>query len=48
VARRGSAVFLHLARPNGSPTAGCVAFRPNDLRRLLTQLGPETRIAIQL
>jgi L,D-peptidoglycan transpeptidase YkuD (ErfK/YbiS/YcfS/YnhG family) len=48
VAGRGSAVFLHLARPNGSPTAGCVAFRANDLRRLLTQLGPETRIAIQL
>jgi L,D-peptidoglycan transpeptidase YkuD (ErfK/YbiS/YcfS/YnhG family) len=48
VAGRGSAVFLHLARPNGSPTAGCVAFRPNDLRRLLTQLGPQTRIAIQL
>ena len=45
---RGSAVFLHLARPNGSPTAGCVAFRANDLRRLLAQLGPETRIAIQL
>src|SRR3954470_316034 len=48
VAGRGSAVFLHLARPNGSPTAGCVAFRANDLRRLLTQLGPETRIAIQI
>jgi L,D-peptidoglycan transpeptidase YkuD (ErfK/YbiS/YcfS/YnhG family) len=48
VAGRGSAVFLHLARPNGSPTAGCIAFRPNDLQRLLTQLGPETRIAIQL
>jgi L,D-peptidoglycan transpeptidase YkuD (ErfK/YbiS/YcfS/YnhG family) len=48
VSGRGSAVFLHLARPNGSPTAGCVAFRANDLRRLLTQLGPETRIAIQL
>ena len=47
-AGRGSAVFLHLARPNGSPTAGCVAFRANDLRRLLAQLGPETRIVIQI
>ena len=36
-----------VARPNGSPTAGCVALRASDLRRLLTQLGPETRIAIQ-
>jgi len=48
VAGRGSAVFLHLARPNQSPTAGCVAFRPDDLQRLLTRLGPTTRIAIQL
>ena len=48
VAGRGSAVFLHLARPNGSPTAGCVAFRAEDLRRLLTRLGPGTRIAIEL
>ena len=48
VAGRGSAVFLHLARPNSSPTAGCVAFRAGDLRRLLTRLGPQTRIAIQL
>jgi L,D-peptidoglycan transpeptidase YkuD (ErfK/YbiS/YcfS/YnhG family) len=48
VAGRGSAVFLHLARPNRSPTAGCVAFRADDLQRLLTRLGPTTRIAIQL
>jgi L,D-peptidoglycan transpeptidase YkuD (ErfK/YbiS/YcfS/YnhG family) len=48
VAGRGSAVFLHLARPNRSPTAGCVAFRADDLHRLLTRLGPTTRIAIQL
>ena len=48
IAGRGSAVFLHLARPNWSPTAGCVAFRADDLQRLLTRLGPTTRIAIQL
>jgi L,D-peptidoglycan transpeptidase YkuD (ErfK/YbiS/YcfS/YnhG family) len=48
VARRGSAVFLHLARPNRSPTAGCVAFAAPDLRRLLARLGPNTRILIQI
>jgi L,D-peptidoglycan transpeptidase YkuD (ErfK/YbiS/YcfS/YnhG family) len=48
VAGRGSAVFVHVARPNRSPTAGCVALRTNDLQRLLAQLGPKTRIAIQL
>jgi L,D-peptidoglycan transpeptidase YkuD (ErfK/YbiS/YcfS/YnhG family) len=48
VARRGSAVFLHLARPNRSPTAGCVALGARDLQRLLAGLGPKTRIAVDL
>jgi L,D-peptidoglycan transpeptidase YkuD (ErfK/YbiS/YcfS/YnhG family) len=46
VAGRGSAVFLHVARPDRSPTAGCVAFRANELRRLLARTGPKTRIEI--
>jgi L,D-peptidoglycan transpeptidase YkuD (ErfK/YbiS/YcfS/YnhG family) len=32
---RGSAIFLHLARPGYVPTEGCIALAPNDLRRLL-------------
>jgi L,D-peptidoglycan transpeptidase YkuD (ErfK/YbiS/YcfS/YnhG family) len=47
VAGRGSAVFVHVARPNRSPTAGCVALGANDLLRLLARLGPRTRIAVQ-
>ena len=47
VAGRGSAVFVHVARPNRSPTAGCVALGLNDLRRLLAGLGTKTRIEIQ-
>jgi L,D-peptidoglycan transpeptidase YkuD (ErfK/YbiS/YcfS/YnhG family) len=47
VAGRGSAVFLHLARADRSPTAGCVALAPNDFRRLLSQLGPRTRIEVK-
>jgi L,D-peptidoglycan transpeptidase YkuD (ErfK/YbiS/YcfS/YnhG family) len=47
-ARRGSAVFVHIARPQGSPTAGCVALRAADLRRLLARVGPSTRLAIQV
>jgi L,D-peptidoglycan transpeptidase YkuD (ErfK/YbiS/YcfS/YnhG family) len=31
----GSAVFLHLARPGGEPTEGCVAFALPDLLALL-------------
>ena len=48
VAGRGSAVFLHIARPDRSPTAGCVAFAVADLYRLLNRLGPRTSISIEL
>jgi L,D-peptidoglycan transpeptidase YkuD (ErfK/YbiS/YcfS/YnhG family) len=47
VAGRGSAVFLHIARPRFGPTAGCVAMRRPDLQRLLTRLTPKTVISIQ-
>ena len=45
-AGRGSAVFVHVARPDRSGTAGCVALDAKDLRRLLGRLGPSTRIDI--
>jgi len=43
---RGSAVFLHLARENFRPTAGCVSMTKAAMLRLLQRLGPETRIEI--
>jgi len=46
VAGRGSAVFLHLARDNFGPTAGCVAMTKSAMLRLLRRLGPRTRIVI--
>jgi L,D-peptidoglycan transpeptidase YkuD (ErfK/YbiS/YcfS/YnhG family) len=46
VAGRGSAVFLHLARPDFSPTAGCVSMTRSAMLRLLERLGPQTRIVI--
>ena len=44
---RGSAIFLHLCRPGFAPTAGCIALRLPDLRRLLTIAGrrPEFLVA---
>jgi L,D-peptidoglycan transpeptidase YkuD (ErfK/YbiS/YcfS/YnhG family) len=48
VAGRGSAVFVHVARPKRGPTAGCVALARNDLQRLLAVLGPQTQIAIDI
>ena len=44
---RGSAVFLHVARPDRGPTAGCLAMSANELRRLLRAISPKTRIVIQ-
>jgi L,D-peptidoglycan transpeptidase YkuD (ErfK/YbiS/YcfS/YnhG family) len=46
IAGRGSAVFLHLARKDFSPTAGCVSMTEGAMLRLLARLGPETRIVI--
>jgi L,D-peptidoglycan transpeptidase YkuD (ErfK/YbiS/YcfS/YnhG family) len=46
IAGRGSAVFLHLARENFSPTAGCVSMTKSAMLRLLQQLGPQTKIVI--
>jgi L,D-peptidoglycan transpeptidase YkuD (ErfK/YbiS/YcfS/YnhG family) len=47
VARRGSAVFVHAARPGFAPTAGCVALELKTLRRLLARLGPRSRIVVE-
>ena len=46
IAGRGSAVFLHLARQNFSPTAGCVSMTKLAMLRLLRRLGPRTKIVI--
>jgi L,D-peptidoglycan transpeptidase YkuD (ErfK/YbiS/YcfS/YnhG family) len=35
VRQRGSAIFLHLARPDYAPTEGCIALPERDLRALL-------------
>jgi L,D-peptidoglycan transpeptidase YkuD (ErfK/YbiS/YcfS/YnhG family) len=47
VAGRGSAVFVHIARPGFAPTAGCVALRATALRRLVARAGPRTRLVVR-
>ena len=46
ITRRGSAVFIHVARPGLRPTAGCVALPLPRLRRLLERVGPQTHVLI--
>jgi L,D-peptidoglycan transpeptidase YkuD (ErfK/YbiS/YcfS/YnhG family) len=47
VTARGSAVFIHVARPRFAPTAGCVALEMSSLRRLLARVGPRTKIVVE-
>jgi L,D-peptidoglycan transpeptidase YkuD (ErfK/YbiS/YcfS/YnhG family) len=43
---KGSAIFIHLARPGLAPTAGCIALSRHDLLMLLGQLRPGSKIAV--
>jgi len=43
---KGSAIFLHVARPDYSPTAGCVAFSRRDLVTILGMLSPASRLVV--
>lgn len=45
---RGSAIFLHVARPGYAPTEGCVALSRDHLRRLLALLGRGATIDIRV
>lgn len=42
----GSAIFVHVARADFAPTAGCVALERRALLRLLTLLRPGTQIEV--
>ena len=42
----GSAIFLHLARPDYAPTEGCVALARDDLLRVVELLEPDSRVVV--
>lgn len=42
----GSAIFLHIARDDMSPTQGCVAFARADLLELVPLLMPQTKLQV--
>lgn len=42
----GSAIFIHAARPNFAPTAGCIALRRADLQEILRLCGPGSKLVI--
>lgn len=47
VAGRGSAIFMHVAQDDYSPTEGCVALAFNDLLAILPHLTAQSRIEIR-
>lgn len=47
LAGMGSAIFLHIARPDFRPTEGCIALAGEDLRAVLRRLGGGSRITIR-
>jgi L,D-peptidoglycan transpeptidase YkuD (ErfK/YbiS/YcfS/YnhG family) len=47
VRNRGSAVFIHVARPGFAPTAGCMAMKAADLVRLLPDLSRNGSIVVR-
>ena len=44
---KGSAIFLHLARPDYSATQGCVALARDDALAAIAQLRPGDRVVIE-
>jgi L,D-peptidoglycan transpeptidase YkuD (ErfK/YbiS/YcfS/YnhG family) len=47
VAGAGSAIFLHVARADYGPTAGCVAFSRTDLRKILKLTDRRSRLVVR-
>jgi L,D-peptidoglycan transpeptidase YkuD (ErfK/YbiS/YcfS/YnhG family) len=43
---RGSAIFMHLARPDYAPTAGCIALSRDDMLKLLARLKPGAVVVV--
>ena len=46
VKNKGSAIFLHIAKKNYSPTKGCVAISKKDMNLLLTFINKKTKLII--
>jgi L,D-peptidoglycan transpeptidase YkuD (ErfK/YbiS/YcfS/YnhG family) len=44
---RGSAVFIHFARKDFTPTAGCIALKRGDLQKLLSLLARDCWIEVR-
>jgi len=47
ISGKGSAIFMHIARENYSPTAGCIAFNREDLLEILKNCDRNTLVCVE-
>ena len=43
---KGSAIFLHVAKKDFSPTKGCIAIQKHHLKKLLKMINKKTKVKI--
>ena len=43
---KGSAIFIHIAKRNYSPTKGCIAIKKNDIKKLAREINRKTLVKI--
>ena len=46
IKNKGSAIFLHIAKKNYSPTKGCIAISKKDMFLLIGKIGKKTKLII--
>jgi L,D-peptidoglycan transpeptidase YkuD (ErfK/YbiS/YcfS/YnhG family) len=46
IKNRGSAIFIHVAKKDFNKTAGCIALKKTDLKRLIKEINKKTKIII--
>jgi len=46
IKKRGSAIFIHIAKKNYNPTAGCIALKKGDIIKLVKKINKKTKVII--
>ena len=46
IKNKGSAIFIHIAKRNYAPTAGCVAINKNDMKKIIKKISKRTLVFI--
>ena len=48
IKKKGSAIFIHVARKNFQKTEGCIAIKKNPLLKIIKKLKKNTRVMIEI